>query len=65
MWYTDEEFCQWLASEYEREADLMEATLMADGMPESDETPEEAQAAYERLVRRLQADGVWRGESMQ
>lgn len=65
MWYTDEEFCQWLASEYEREADLMEATLMADGMPESDETPEEAQAAYERLVRRLQADGVWRGKSMQ
>lgn len=65
MWYTDEEFCQWLASEYEREADLMEATLMADGMPESDETPEETQAAYERLVQRLQADGVWRGESMQ
>lgn len=43
----------------------MEATLMADGMPESDETPEEAQAAYERLVRRLQADGVWRGKNMQ
>ena len=65
MWYTDEEFCRWLAEEYEREADWMEAALMADGMPESDETPEEAQAAYERLVRRLQADGVWRGESMQ
>ena len=43
----------------------MEAALMADGMPESDETPEETQAAYERLVRRLKADGVWRGESMQ
>ena len=65
MWNTDEEFCQWLAEEYEREANWMEAALMADGMPESDETPEETQAAYERLVRRLQADGVWRGESMQ
>lgn len=65
MWYTDEEFCQWLAEEYEKEADWMEAALMAAGCPESDETPEETQAAYERLVRRLQADGVWRGESMQ
>lgn len=43
----------------------MGAALMADGMPESDETPEETQAAYERLVRRLQADGVWRGKNMQ
>ena len=65
MWYTDEEFCRWLAGEYERESALMEAALMAAGCPESDETPEETQAAYERLVRRLQADGVWRSESMQ
>lgn len=65
MWNTDEEFCRWLAEEYEREADWMEATLMAAGYPESNETLEETQAAYERLVRRLQADGVWRGESMQ
>lgn len=65
MWNTDEEFCRWLAEEYEREADLMEAALMAAGVPEDEETPNEAQAAYERLVRRLQADGVWRGESMQ
>lgn len=65
MWHTDEKFCQWLAGEYEREADLMEAALMAAGCPESDETPEETQAAYERLVRRLQADGVWRGKNMQ
>lgn len=65
MWNTDEEFCRWLADEYEREADLMEAALMAAGVPEDGEPPEEAKAAYERLVRRMQADGVWRGESMQ
>lgn len=65
MWYTDEEFCQWLAEAYEREIDEMEARIFPEGLPIIDEDPEEIQAAYERLVQRLQADGVWRGKNMQ
>lgn len=58
--FRDDELKKWLAEEYEREIDEMEKVLFPDGvLPDDGETEEEAKAAYQRLVARLKADGVY------
>lgn len=58
--FRDDELKKWLAEEYEREIDEMEKVLFPDGvLPDDGETEEEAKAAYQELVARLKADGVY------
>lgn len=58
--FRDDELKKWLAEEYEREIDEMEKVLFPDGiLPDDGETEEEAKEAYQRLVARLKADGVY------
>lgn len=58
--FRDDELKKWLAEEYEREIDEMEKALFPDGiLPDDGETEEEAKAAYQKLVARLKADGVY------
>lgn len=58
--FRDDELKKWLAEEYEREIDEMEKVLFPDGvLPDDGETEEEAKAAYQKLVARLKADGVY------
>ena len=58
--FKDDELKKWLAEEYEREIDEMEKVLFPDGiLPDDGETEEEAKAAYQELVARLKADGVY------
>lgn len=58
--FRDDELKKWLAEEYEKEIDEMEKVLFPDGvLPDDGETEEEAKAAYQRLVERLKADGVY------
>lgn len=50
-----------MAEEYEKETEEMEKILFPDGViPDDGETEEEAKAAYQRLVERLKADGVYK-----
>ena len=59
--FRDAELKKWLAEEYEKETDEMEKILFPDGViPDDGETEEEAKAAYQRLVERLKADGVYK-----
>ena len=59
--FRDAELKKWLAEEYEKETEEMEKILFPDGViPEEGETEEEAKAAYQRLVERLKADGVYK-----
>lgn len=52
---------KWLAEEYEKETEEMEKILFPDGViPDDGETEEEAKAAYQRLVEKLKADGVYK-----
>lgn len=58
--FRDDELKKWLAEEYEREIDEMEKVLFPDGvLPDDGETEEEAKAAYQKLVARLKADGIY------
>lgn len=58
--FRDDELKKWLAEEYEREIDEMKKVLFPDGvLPDDGETEEEAKAAYQKLVARLKADGVY------
>ena len=58
--FRDDELKKWLAEEYEREIDEMEKVLFPNGvLPDDGETEEEAKAAYQKLVARLKADGVY------
>lgn len=58
--FRDAELKKWLAEEYEKETEEMEKILFPDGViPDDGETEEEAKAAYQRLVERLKADGVY------
>lgn len=58
--FRDDELKKWLAEEYEKETEEMEKILFPDGaIPDDGETEEEAKAAYQRLVERLKADGVY------
>ena len=58
--FRDDELKKWLAEEYEREIGEMEKVLFPDGvLPDDGETEEEAKAAYQKLVARLKADGVY------
>lgn len=58
--FRDDELKKWLAEEYEQEIDEMEKVLFPDGvLPDDGETEEEAKAAYQKLVARLKADGVY------
>ena len=58
--FRDDELKKWLAEEYEKEIDEMEKVLFPDGvLPDDGETEEEAKAAYQRLVERLKADGIY------
>ena len=58
--FRDDELKKWLAEEYEREIDEMEKVLFPDGvLPDDGETEEEAKAAYQELVARLKADGIY------
>lgn len=58
--FRDDELKKWLAEEYEKETEEMEKILFPDGViPDDGETEEEAKAAYQRLVERLKADGVY------
>lgn len=58
--FRDDELKKWLAEEYEREIDEMEKVLFPDGvLPDDGETEEEAKEAYQELVARLKADGVY------
>ena len=55
------ELKKWLAEEYEKETEEMEKILFPDGViPDDGETEEEAKAAYQRLVEKLKADGVYK-----
>lgn len=59
--FRDAELKKWLAEEYEKETEEMERILFPDGViPDDGETEEEAKAAYQRLVERLKADGVYK-----
>ena len=59
--FRDDELKKWLAEEYEKETEEMEKILFPDGViPDDGETEEEAKAAYQRLVERLKADGVYK-----
>lgn len=59
--FRDAELKKWLAEEYEKEIEEMEKILFPDGViPDDGETEEEAKAAYQRLVERLKADGVYK-----
>lgn len=59
--FRDTELKKWLAEEYEKETEEMEKILFPDGViPDDGETEEEAKAAYQRLVERLKADGVYK-----
>ena len=59
--FRDAELKKWLAEEYEKETEKMEKILFPDGViPDDGETEEEAKAAYQRLVERLKADGVYK-----
>ena len=62
--FRDAELKKWLAEEYEKETEEMEKILFPDGViPDDGETEEEAKAAYQRLVERLKADGVYKEET--
>ena len=62
--FRDDQLKKWLAEEYEREIDEMEKVLFPDGiLPDDGETEEEAKEAYQRLVARLKADGVYEEEN--
>ena len=59
--FRDAELKKWLAEEYEKEPEEMEKILFPDGViPDDGETEEEAKAAYQRLVEKLKADGVYK-----
>ena len=59
--FMDAELKKWLAEEYEKETEEMEKILFPDGViPDDGETEEEAKAAYQRLVEKLKADGVYK-----
>ena len=59
--FRDAELKKWLAEEYEKEIDEMEEVLFPNGvLPDDGETEEEAKAAYQRLVEKLKADGVYK-----
>lgn len=59
--FRDAELKKWLAEEYEKETEEMGKILFPDGViPDDGETEEEAKAAYQRLVERLKADGVYK-----
>lgn len=59
--FRDAELKKWLAEEYEKETEEMEKNLFPDGViPDDGETEEEAKAAYQRLVEKLKADGVYK-----
>ena len=59
--FRDAELKKWLAEEYEKETEEMEKILFPEGViPDDGETEEEAKAAYQRLVERLKADGVYK-----
>lgn len=59
--FRDAELKKWLAEEYEKETEEMERILFPDGViPDDGETEEEAKAAYQRLVEKLKADGVYK-----
>ena len=59
--FRDAELKKWLAEEYEKETEEMDKILFPDGViPDDGETEEEAKAAYQRLVERLKADGVYK-----
>lgn len=59
--FRDAELKKWLAEEYEKETEEMEKILFPDGViPDAGETEEEAKAAYQRLVEKLKADGVYK-----
>lgn len=59
--FRDVELKKWLAEEYEKETEEMEKILFPDGViPDDGETEEEAKAAYQRLVEKLKADGVYK-----
>lgn len=58
--FRDDELKKWLAEEYEKETSEMEKALFPDGViPDDGETEEEARAAYQELVKKLKADGVY------
>lgn len=59
--FRDAELKKWLAEEYEKETEEMEKILFPDGViPDDGETEEEAKSAYQRLVEKLKADGVYK-----
>lgn len=59
--FRDAELKKWLAEEYKKETEEMEKILFPDGViPDDGETEEEAKAAYQRLVEKLKADGVYK-----
>ena len=59
--FRDAELKKWLAEEYEKETEEMGKILFPDGViPDDGETEEEAKAAYQRLVEKLKADGVYK-----
>lgn len=59
--FRDAELKKWLAEEYEKETEEMEKILFPDGViPDDGETEEEAKAAYQRLVEKLKADGIYK-----
>ena len=61
--FRDAELKKWLAEEYEKETEEMEKILFPDGViPDDGETEEEAKAAYQRLVEKLKADGVYKDD---
>ena len=60
----DDELEMLLDDQLMKEAELLEKVLFADDSFEDyQETPEERKASFEKLVNRLKAEGIYRGDT--
>lgn len=61
--FEDDELDKLLKEQFIKEADMIEEALFSDeNFEEFEETDEEVRAAYDKLVARLKADGIYREE---
>lgn len=62
--FEDDELDKLLEEQFMKEADMIEEALFSDeNFEDFEETDEEVRAAYDKLVKRLKADGIYREEA--
>ncbi|MDC7290633.1 DUF4367 domain-containing protein [Blautia schinkii] len=62
--FEDDELDKLLEEQFMKEADMIEEALFSDkNFEDFEETDEEVRAAYNKLVKRLKADGIYREEA--